>query len=567
MAKITPFDKTCERQMKIADRRVEKEDYLGALNALLWAEKEFFDYQLFMRIADVYAEMGQLELSNKYWYKYMHFAPKDKVSACYEELAVNYFYLDNLWASGYYFHKKLSTDGFISKEGLDQEVMDFFSGEELKKHAYRIVYPYDKADYSFEKKNAKRAIGLGGFNEAVEILNKVPKQCRDEETSGDFAVAYLMIDDTESAEKIARESIEKNGESVTAYCNLSTVYDMRGDFDKSNFYYQKALSLSKGELSEYYKIATCAIEREDHEKVKECLEAILKDRPFECTMRFFQGINMMNLGDFSGAVNAFKWAHQTDPDDLIIQYYLEFAERIEKGGADSDKILPLKYVKELPKKIATKYNKSIRELVKNPEKILSVAKKPQTLNLIKWAMLYGSDRVMREGVMLLSGLDWKVFTTTANKILIDPEVRPELKRLLIYVLIMKGYKGRIGVVASSYYCQFSPKKLACEKSVFGGLFLSAYALCVSKTVFYDMDDFSALAKATDYVFSRFEGKVTEAEISNEELAGLILYHSGYENFKKPSSVAGVFEIDQKKLLKLSKMLNNKDEENSDDKNN
>ena len=141
--KIIQFEKTPERNKNLARERVKKEDYLGALSILLSTEKPLYD--TYAEIADVYADMGLLELSNEYWFKYIDCAPKDKVAVAYEELAINYFYLENLWASGYYFHQKISVDGFISKEGLDQEIIDFFSGEDYKKHAYRIAYPKDNA--------------------------------------------------------------------------------------------------------------------------------------------------------------------------------------------------------------------------------------------------------------------------------------------------------------------------------------------------------------------------------------------------------------------------------------
>ena len=65
-------------------------------------------------------------------------------------------------------------DGYITKEGLDPEILDFFSGEEFKKNAYRIVYPPEKAKFDLEIKNGKRAISLGAFKEGAILFNKMP---------------------------------------------------------------------------------------------------------------------------------------------------------------------------------------------------------------------------------------------------------------------------------------------------------------------------------------------------------------------------------------------------------
>ena len=556
MAKVLQIENSIERYKRLADARVEKEDYLGALSFLFCAEKQGPDNQVLMRIADVYANMNNLELSNKYWFKYMHFAPQDKVSVSYEELAINYFYMENLWASGYYFHKKISADGYISKENIDKEVLDFFSGEEFKRHAYRIVYPRELADYSLETKNGKRAISLGGFKEATIVLSKIPEDCRTEENSGDLAIAYYMDNRLDDAEKVCRHSLEKHGETVTAYANLSTIYDMRGDFLNSEFYYQKALACRTGNSLEAYKIATCSIEREDHQTAKECLESILNDRPYETAMCFFYGIALMNLGDYQGAYNSLKKALMIDPSDLITEYYLTFADKMRKGGEDNEKLLPLKYQKELPKKISNKWSRRIKELVKTPERISVVIKNPEMKKIVKWGMLYGTEAVMRASLLIASSGDFGQFKRTALAMLLVPEVREDLKKLLVYVLILKGYKGRIGVVASTFYSDFSAKKLQCEKSTDGALYFSSYALLVSRLIFYDIEGFDRAAKITDKIYRAFKGVITEAETTNEEIAALILSECGFEKFSVDNEVLRIFETNESKLKQLKKLYKN-----------
>ena len=101
------FDKSVSRYRKLADECSEREDFLGALRYLTSAKNiDPKDLGVIMDIADAYADAGLLELSNKYWFLYLDSAPKDKVAVAYEELAINYFYMDNFWASSYYFHKK-----------------------------------------------------------------------------------------------------------------------------------------------------------------------------------------------------------------------------------------------------------------------------------------------------------------------------------------------------------------------------------------------------------------------------------------------------------------------------
>lgn len=557
--KVLLLDKSVERRIKIADRLADNEDFLGALGFLFSAEQEAQSYEIYMRIADIYAETGLLDLSNRYWFKYMFAAPKDKVSVAYEELAVNYFYMDNLWAAGYYFHKKLSADGYISKEELDKEVVDFFSGEDFKKHAYRVVYPYEIADYSVEIKNGKRAIALGGFADAVKILSKIPSECRDEEVSSDLAVAYFMSDKLDEAEEVCRDSLARHGETVTAYCNLSTVYDMKKDFDNSEFYYRKALSVADDKSGNAYKIATCAIEREDHEKAKDCLEKILEERPFELSMRFFYGIALINIGDYEGAVQAFKLVRRTDINDAITEYYLDLAMKLSEGDSEAEKILPLKYVKELPKSVALKWSRKIRNLVKLPEKIALAMKKPENRKIAEWGMRWGTDSVMRASAFLVSSADAKYFLQTAKKMVIDSECRDGVKKILLYLLIIKGVKSKIGVTIGCCYIEFSPKKLLCEKDPDGAIYLSAYALCVSKMIFYDVDDLRIIGAVTDKAYKKFKGVLSDSDVTNEELAAFIISECGYGAYSGEQWILNSFEISSHKLKTLKEIYDTKEE--------
>ena len=91
--KIIPFEKDINRYIRLATMRIENKDYLGALAFLFDGEKVCKNHEFYEQIARVYSLMEQYEMSNLYWFRYLYYAPKDKVSMCYEELAINYFYL------------------------------------------------------------------------------------------------------------------------------------------------------------------------------------------------------------------------------------------------------------------------------------------------------------------------------------------------------------------------------------------------------------------------------------------------------------------------------------------
>lgn len=551
--KIIDFTVDVDRYRKIAEEYAEKGEYLKALGFLMTAKNECATIDVISDIADCYADMGLMELSNKYWFIYMDKAPKERVSVAYEELAINFFYMDNFLASGYYFHLKLNTDGFISKEGLDKEIIDFFSGEERRRSAYRIAYPFDRADYSYNSKNGKHAMAVGNFEEAVKIISSIPEECLDEDTAGDLAVSLFMTDRLDDAATVCRNSLSKHGDNVTAYSNLSTVYDMKEDFEKSEYYYKKALECSTGAKNEEYKIATCAIERKDHLMVKKCLEKILDERTYDLSMTFFYGMALANLGDYDGAYKAFSKAYKINPCDTVCKFFAEYFLDFSKEG-DTKNILPLKYVKNFPEKIEKSYKKQIKNLVQNPEKIKSALKKSEVCDMLSWGLYSAEKETVRGCAFILS----TVFTPYAKKVmleaLLDNDANVELKRVLIYALIVNGYKERFGVVAGSFHFKIKPRKLLFERQVDGGLYLSAYALCMSRVAFWEVEDLDKVGFTANAIYKKFSGKITEAEISNEELAALILSECKFKRFETDKEVMGLFEIKKSKLETLKKLL-------------
>lgn len=550
MGQVIPFIKHVSRYRKLAEERAVKEDFSGALAFLFSAKSIALTYEVIMDIADAYADMGLLELSNKFWFMYIDKAPKEKVSVAYEELAINFFYLDNYWASSYYFHLKLTTDGQIMKEGLDKEIIDFFSGEEHKKNAYRVAYPFDRADYTYEIKRAKHALAVGAFEDARLSLLRVPQENRTEDISGDLAMASFMSDELELAEAVCRDSLARHGDNVTAFCNLSTINDMKKDYDNAEFYYQKALDVRKGDKAEAYKLATCAIERSDHLTVKECLKTILEERPYEISMRFFYGIAFINLGKLDCAENELKYAYRLNPSDVVVKFYLELVGRLMEKDVQAEKLLPLEYIKELPEKVAKKYASKVQGAAKTMEKTEWAVRNKEMREILEWALYHSDGQTARDAVYILSS----AFTPYSKKLLldalIDPEVKEDVKRVIIYVLIVKGHKEKFGAVAGNFYVKIKPKKTAFTSRADGAIYHSAYALCVARVAFWDSENLELVGSVADKVYKALVGKINERDFSNEEIAALIVSECKFKWCKNDKEIMSFFNIENQKFQVL-----------------
>ena len=106
--KIIQFSSDESRYRKIAEAYAEKGDFSKALGFLLTAKSLSPSLEIITDIADCYADMGLMELSNKYWFLYLDKAPKEKVSLAYEELAINFFLYGQLFGVGLLFSFKIN---------------------------------------------------------------------------------------------------------------------------------------------------------------------------------------------------------------------------------------------------------------------------------------------------------------------------------------------------------------------------------------------------------------------------------------------------------------------------
>ena len=440
------------------------------------------------------------------------------------------------------------------------EIIDFFSGEELKKGSYHIAYPFNQADYSYKAKMGKRSLSMGDFAKAVETFNSIPKECWTEEIAGDLAVAYLMDDMLDQSLVVSRESLAMHGDNVTAFCNMSTVYDMKEDYEKSEYYYKRAVECCKGAKNEEYRIATCAIERVDHKRVNECLEKILKERPFDLTMRFFYGISFLNLGNIKDAKEQLLFIYRLNPADPIFKYYAKFVASLD---CDSKVGNRFKYLKVLPEEIEEEYKRKIEKFSNNVDKISSVLKREENREIIEWGLRSMDKDVARMSVYVLASAFTPYAKNTLFDLLLDTEVESMVKRVVIYALIVAGHTKRFSVVDNSFYFTVKPKRLKCERARDGGLYLSAYAVCLSRIAFYNLPDVDKISSVVDKVYKRFSGVITQAEVSNEELAGIILWACNFKNFTQHGEIARIFDISSKKF----ELLKNIFEENNHGKSN
>lgn len=542
--KVIQLNLDIERYRKLARQMLEQDKLYQALGFLFSALKIGETEELFADIANVYSEMGLLELSNKYWFYYLDRCPKEKASIAYEEIAINYFYMDNLLASGYYFHKKVSTDGFISKENLDQEIIDFYSEVANPRNSYYVAYPFNRADFSKKIKEAKRNMALTDFRSAEKIFSAIPSQCLNEDACGDYALSLFLQKKDDKAIAVCKDSLEKHGKNLTAFCSLSTIYKAQGDSDKAEYYYKEALNCRTGDRLEDYKLAPVALENGDTKVACECLKTVIEDRPYDVDMKFFYALAQMNSGNYQQALKIFSEAYRTNPEDLVVKYFLEQAKALSQGDTSFEKYLPLKYHKELPKHTNAYYKRRIRDLTEGVENGRKKFNTEEYLNLIKWG-LEQDDLTLAQKCIYLAVNFGVLGKEVLLKQLLSYLASERVKRAIVFWLIAIGHKQKFSIVANTIFVSVKPAKLVFEKDQENAsLLISAYALAVSKLVFMGYQETHKIAFAANRIYGKVKRHINDIAPTVEVASALIVYLLNRPEFSDVKNLCAMFGISQ-----------------------
>lgn len=522
--KILQFRKDADIYRKLAEEKNEAGDFIGALSYLFEARSAApGSLDVIMDIADTYADMNLPELSNRYWYLYLDRAPAARAGTAYIELAVNFFYMKKYWASGYFFHKKVEADGFISAESLDPEITEYFSRLADNFPDIKLAYPARSENTEQLIMLAEKAAGEDNFKKAAEYYARIPENIRTEEISGELAFMYFLSKQDEKSAEECRSSLARHGENVTAYCNLSALYSIRKIYDKSEYYYRKALECCKEPEKYAHKLATAAMENGDNEMTEKFTSMLIADGSFDIMPRLTRAQALINLGRYEDAKEQCIETLKIDPFNTVVKYYRDLAERMSAGDKHAKRLLPLAYSMDLQPMDISVYKRAINDYLKDG-KISPVRER-----YLKEVSLYGEscdDPLIIKGSFMFRPTgkvppkfgeeDFK----KAFRMLLNPSVPLGVKSSLVQMLVCSGYKKRFGVVVGMDCIFIKPRKTAFDNAADGVKFLAAYAECLTGMAVTGMKDDGRLCSALNSIYKDHAGLAEEMDMGVRELAAV-----------------------------------------------
>ncbi len=545
--KIINFTQDKNTLLRLADRRSDNGDVVGALDFLLHYLSKNEDLEVLFEVASLYNELGHFELSNYYLFRYLSIAPKSKMPLAYELIAENLFFVSNFEGCSYYLKLKLDSDGYLDRESIDPEVLEFYTKDD-EENKIKLVHPVELADFSKEAERGKIEMARGNYEGALQIFNTIPKGCKAyKENLEQFAVCHFILEEIDVAISYIREMIKLNGESAIAYCHLASMYSALNNQEKSDYYYQKAKSLYVEDGETIYRLAFCAFEKKDGEFACKCMEKIINEREYDVDMRVFYALALINGGRLQKAEEILSFAYRINPSNYVVKYYLELIDRLNDGDDEAKKLLPLKYIVDLPEK---EYEDLVANLItlnaQNKKAFRESLKNPKTQNTFEWGISCKNKNLLEACVFTLMKSVSPFSVSLLKKCLILDHVEPGVKRSIIYTLCFEGQR-EICIEIQGRFNKFKVGSVIIDKTEKDMPFYAGYMSAISLLAITPFSDYQKLALMANKVYlalNKFD------QFDADQIGALMVYLLNFNHLNTQKKVCQYFGIKKEKFNEI-----------------
>ena len=563
--KVKKIDFSRRRLGWIADKYYNEGDYLSALK-MAYKELDTFggDGEVFVRLSDIYEGMSLQGMAINWWFRFLDIAELDDLPDIYEGLAVNFLTLGQENASAYYYNKLIDADDTLPDE-TKLDIAEAFST--TKKEKFRFVYPPHLADYSKEVTIGAKALKAGDCERAVLELSKVEKGSPQYVQAKEMqAVAYLLANKVDDAEKACEEILSLNPNDVRALATLAAVYLEQGKKEKSKEIARILAEKDVEDSDELYKIATVCCENDLHEEAYEKFKILDKKTPYDGRILYFKGVSAYKSGRLDSAIKAFESLCTIYPDAEVAKYYLKTLKdyKEEKGVAPE-----LIYFYHLPQEEREDRCRALIQIGKCPKD------EAQLFGLLalhdgyfRWCFdeMDGGDHELQY-LGLVTAIHVRA-DEFLQDVLLDYEVADVLKLEAIRMLLERNEESEWGLVLCNIY-----KKIYLPRVRLGRKrrkkFIEAYARIASKFIVLKDSYGEKIKLATEALYNALEGYESLDLVDNaDDCACAIFMMTGLKELgNNPAVIAAAFDanVDKVKVL-LSAAVSNefgvkKDEDN------
>lgn len=587
--------KTLSARRAVANRYFDKGDYASAIS-ILYSENEFLSKDeraiAFSDIAHYYKSIGLINSAIRFWEYYLSEKEGEGIDPdVYDELIDCCKITGNKISESYYSMLRFNFP-VISEESADKYVkrnsdsreerinylkkeMGWFKGwnkngiklfeniglqlgrdvpetvldkdVEEDPIAYGLKTDFEKDDlfgnlFVFERVLAGFYMSGESYKGASIFYSKIPSAYRTVEDDDAFATANILRKEYDYAIKVCEESIRKAGYNVYACCNLCSIYNDKGDKEKADFYYNKAIS-NDYSAREAVKIISCAFMMNDYDTAYKAFDKVIKECPYESERKCVFALVALTVGETEVAYNALCEAYKISPDDEIIKWYMEETNKL-LSNEKNDISFPLPNEKTLPAKVLRAYDKTFSKIIKGePVKI----SKEKLVEQARLAAFSGSDKYSKNVAdAIYAYCDKELAHKALNGLLVSEFCGDNVKFRIIELYAEENEEKTVGLIYHESYMQihFPSFSFGKEDDVAKRL-IRAYGDIIKKMIVRSIAFYGKVEKTINKLYKKHYSLIQKTTLSDLELEAAIAYLSKFKEFEyDDKALYSIFETEE-----------------------
>lgn len=548
---VIRFNRDPSRLRRLAEKAYSEGKYISALRfAHATVEEGGADTDAYLRIADIYENLGLQTYAIKWLYKSLDLCGEEDLPDVYEGLAVNYLNMGNESASAYYYNRLIGVDDTLTTENKI-EIAQAFSRD--KEDMLRFVWPPELADYSQEMEEGAKALKAGNCRGAIASYSQVKEGNKDYvEARRMQAVAELLDGNHLVAEQICIEVLKVAPEDVQTRATLAAIYLEQGRSDESRAL-AKALALVQTDATEeLYKIATVCCENGMHEEAYAIFVKLEERMPYDGRMLYFKSVAAAKTGRLDAAERTLEKFCTLYPDAAVGKYYLREVREMLAGGADVTD--GFTYFYAVPKKAKELICQTLISLGKMPAaQVALFAGSDDFIEDLLWCFdeMDGMDQDLQYVALMVA--EHVRADGFVRDMLLDFEVSDVLKVETLRALYERNEDETFGVVICNIYRSLPLRRIRIGKKK-RKKFIGGYARVASKFSVVSPSYGLKLQRAAERLYRAVEAEeATELFEYEDDVACAIFLCSGLKELGHDvDQIAEAFDADagRVKLLLL-----------------
>ncbi len=519
MGKVLQYGRDKNKLIRIADSKLDKDDFKGALNVLFNALENYKqDTDIIERIALALSKLDLNSLSNKYYFLYLRYKKDKALREAYRAISINFYKMHEQLLSFYYARLYLD-DIYPNSNTMEERTLDFLDTtfEKLMLKRYVSVYPNVENLYKLNIEDGIKYFLLNYYDKAIDKLSSVPYEFKDVDAQNMLCESYLATDKDVEFLAECKQTISFYGKNIKTYSLLYEYYEKKENTSKTDYYYAQLKELYYSEADGYEPIIYSAIKQNDNAFLNVLLQKIVKDEPENTDCLFKLGKSYLNIGKYSLAKDCFTQLYLLDRNSFLYKFYLDLSSNLLHNKVKDTQFLPISYTEDLPAYFIKKSCKIVKQNIKC---ILDGKKPANVVNEVKSCLF--DNRTIEDAVQFICMVNKREYYDILNEFLVNPFVDDRDKNFVIVVLLLNGFNKSISFTNQGIFRTINSRKILFDNSDFGKLVSEAY---ITSAIFLLSNHCFAIEKLifnANKIFKKFSEYVSLLQITEKELSTALI---------------------------------------------